>query len=550
MELSIYDIIKIAYQSRLLFGTDLEYRECLGVSFETISDNREDERAMNMYYDLLNKECRAQTDESLYAMVSSYVEASDVSRSIGFDWGERRQIASRKKFVRMLFRMAAAPGVNLSVEEELKFKPKDCDKRLIDVIYPDGVSKERTIDLIFLALITFGVVKPYSANMRGRTATETTIKSMIDLVEIIREDMPQLGVLSKPLAFDSVLDALQDAQSDLSVCTPAWFWNLLNSIEEACITTASPSKVAESMLELTGYSMPGIWIDNKDEGKNRFWIFPENKYMAFCFSKESGSWLLIPYEFCFYSRKYKTEIDDICVFVTAKGNKQILSTSIRTMDKSEVVTLSYELRDSGTYPNFDEIVFESEAAERPLWFDWNSFKRLSPGDARLEDFCELVSDLYDSNSPYSSIFSNTAPFITDAIHCLIAIDNDYIYISDIRQPERFILKRDTDGSDMYWYLPRYNAAPPRNLLNIEVSEEHPLYLFPRNIVSEFVIPDKYKKFFEAVDSTEVDDQICFYESVDTGQKMICFNRFSCIFVVEDLLRDLSKFGVKRLTSFR
>lgn len=555
MELSIFEVIKVAYRSRLLFRTDLEYRDLLGVSFDTVADNRDNERAMNVYYDILNKECRSMTGETLYAIVSSYLEASNASQSIDFDWSERKQIASRKKFVRKLFRMATVPGLDLSAAEEVKFRSKDCDAKLIEARYPNGISNSRTIDLIFLMLITFGIIKPNSAsNMRGRDITAKdamgSLTSMIELVELLKDDMPQIGVLSKPLIFDSVLDTLRSAEADLSVSSPFWFWNLLNTIEDSCISTASPARVAESMLELTGYSMPGIWIDDKDKGENRFWIFPENKYMAFCFSMKGIDWVLIPFEFCFYSKRYESEIDDICVFVTAMGNKQILSAPDRTMDSSEVITSSYELGDSDAYGSFGEIRFEPDTAEIPTWFDWNAFIRLQPDDSRFTVFSKLTADLYDSNSPYSVLFSNAAPFITDSIHCLIAIDNDYIYVSDIRKPEKFTLQKDTDGSDMFWYMPCYKKEPPRNLISLEVSEEHPLYLFPRNVVSEFAIPDKYKKLFEAIDNTDIGDQISIYQLNDSSQRMICFNRFSCTYAIDDLLRDLSPFGVKRLTSRR
>lgn len=552
MELSIYEIIKTAYRSRLLFRTEIEYRELLGVSFDTISDNRDNERAMNVYYDILNRECRSITGESLYALVSSLLEASDVALSVDFDWGDRKQIASRKKFLRKLFRLAIAPGLNLTVDEELKFKPKECDDKLISAIYPNGIERGRTIDMVFLMLLTFGIIKPYGAsNMRGRDVADKdardSLSAMVKLVETLKDDMPQTGVLSKPLIFDSVLDALRSAEADTSHCTPLWFWNLLNTIEDSCMSAASPARFAESMLGFTGYSMSGIWIDNKDEGQNRFWIFPENKFMAFCYSRADGNWVLTPYEFCFYSKKYESEIDDICTFVTAKGNRQILSSPYCTMDNQEIVTAYYELGSKDAYGSFGEIRFESEAKEIPSWFDWNSFSRLQPFDERFALFSKLLSDLYDSNSPYSVLFSNVAPFITDSVDCLIAIDNDYIYVSDIRKPDIWLLKRDMDGSDMYWYLPYYKKEPPRNLINLEVSEDNPVYLFPRNVVSEFSIPDKYKKLFEAVDNTEIGDQISIYQLNESSRKMICLNRFSCIYAIDDLLRDLGRFGVRRLS---
>ena len=83
-------------------------------------------------------------------MVTMYIEASEVSSGEGFDWKERRQLASRKKFCRWMFRRVASPGVKLSVDEELKFSPKACDSELFDSIYPSGYEGGRIYDLIFI----------------------------------------------------------------------------------------------------------------------------------------------------------------------------------------------------------------------------------------------------------------------------------------------------------------------------------------------------------------------------------------------------------------
>ena len=70
-------------------------------------------------------------------------------KSINFYWDDRKHIASRKKFIQKLFRIASVTERKLSIAEDLKFKSKECDDRFIEAIYPNVISKGRTIDMFF-----------------------------------------------------------------------------------------------------------------------------------------------------------------------------------------------------------------------------------------------------------------------------------------------------------------------------------------------------------------------------------------------------------------
>lgn len=557
MDINTFEVIKTAYNSRLLFRTDSQHKECLGVTFETVSDKRKDPRMMTACYDALNSSCTAVTGESLRSLLQAYVKASDISQCIDFDWGERRQMASRKRFTRMLLRLVAAPTIHLSVAEELKFKPKVCDNRLIQTIFPDGISEGSYDPLIFLALLTFGIVRPYTGNnIRSRNITDKEaskqLSVMIELVKTIQDDMPHIGVLSKPLVFEQVLAILNDvrSQADYTICTPAWFWALLSSIVHSCAITDSPTLLADSMLEVAGYSMPGIWIDDCDNGNNRFWIFPENKYMAFCYSQEGESWTLTPFEFCFYSSKHPHEISDICVFVTAKGNRQLLATPTVPVDPKELATMEYIIRNRDKDGRFREISFRPITATDSANFNWNKFTRLHSDDKSFEKYTHILDQLYEPSSPLSALLTNAAPVMTDALNCLIAIDADYIYISDIRRPEKFTIEKDHTVCEAYNYNARYRSQPPRNLMNLEISGQHPLYLLPRNAESRGHVPNNYKRLIQAIDNTDIQDQITIYQTSSTTPKLLCFNRFSCIYDIDALLRDLSHLGANCITRFR
>lgn len=555
MELSLYDTIVIAYRGRLLTHSDAEFRKLVGVSMETIRDRRTDEKAMAGYYHILSEECIRQCDKSLYTVARSFIMASCACCEIGFDWKERRQLASRKKFCRWLFRRAVAPGHRLGVEEELRFSPKDCDEDLLDRFYPDGIEEEPDIDLTFALLITFGVVRPIkSVAARSRDISEAdairSANAMINLISILRDDIPQMGVLPSPLAFDVVTRTLQQyARADFEDFTPAVAWGLLRAVEKSCVSVSSPQKGTESELTATGLSMPGIWVDDADDGTSRFWVFPENKLMAFCYKLKDGCWSLIPYEFVVLKEKGGDDFTETCVFVTPAGNRQILSGGSGMMQQSETVCASYEYyRDNDEFDLFSTISFVVESGERPEWMDWNSFTRLSRSDLRHNVFMQSLSDIYDPASPIHFLFNNVAPFMTDVLDSLIGMDNNFLYISDRPAPDGQRLICDEEDGERFWYDPLFRSVrQTANLRNVVISEEHPLYVVPRFTRRDLPMPKRQLSFVEAVENTDMESQITIYHTPQHPEGILCFNRFSLLFPLDDKAAELRSYGVKRLT---
>lgn len=553
MKLSTYEIIQIAYLSRLLFQTDKEYRACFNVSFETIRDNQCDEDMMDRYYSILDRECLNQTGMTLRRLVTAYLQASKVYQSENFDWSKRYDNRSRRKFMRMLFRQVTAPTIAISNNEEHKFNRMNCDQELISNIFRDGVTQDPDRDLIFLILLTFKVVKPISTRDKRASDTDDTkatecVKNMIKLIQILRDDMPQIGVVTTPLIVEHILSNLANSHTTSTAATPAFFWALLNKIAGAYKLIASPNFVTEEMLDVVGYCMPGIWIDDRDKGEKRFWIFPADRPLAFCYQrdKEENSWRLIPYEFCFYSRRYDEKIDDICVFVTAEDNKRVITNPTQPIDTNNIAQLTY--RCEREKEEISRIIFEACPVGVPTWMDWRSFTRLREDDERLKEYSELLSKLYDTRTTLSHGLINEYSFLTDSLNSLIAIDSDYLYISDLRRPEKFVLKSDSTGT--YVYTPHYNTqAPPRNLLDLEMSDKHPLYVLPRHATPKRKDASKYQKLFEAIDSSEMSDHITIYR-IKEESPIICFNRFSCIYDLKELMKQLTAYGAKCLTKLR
>lgn len=553
MDLTTYELIKSSYRSRLLFRTEAEYRAAVGVSFETIRDRRDDEASLKIYYDILDSECRRQCGESLRLMMTHYIKASAACGGECLDWRQRRQLASRKKFCRWMFRRVSAPGKKMSVEEELKYSPRECDEALFDTFYPDGYEAGRVYDLVFVMLITFSVIPPYDLSAgRGRDVTDSEVKKSIDnfatLISLLRDDTPQMGVLPKPIVFDVTLTLLNNDTAELAAgYSVAKMWELLNRIEDACVAVSSPQMTADTEIAPTGYTMPGIWVDDKDEGQSRFWIFPENKLMAFCYQRSGCEWVMKPYEFVFYRRNGERGFQDSCLFATARGNEQIINNG-GVMQPSEVVTAAYSLYDSDEYAPFGEIFFRPESGDAPPWFDWHSFRRLPSDDERHTRFIQVIADIYDTATPLSMFFRNTAPFLTDEMDALIAIDNEYIYVSDAPAPDRFVLRCDMEDGEHFWYEPVYHSSKPAgNLRNIVVTEEHPLYILPRFSDMDNPVSERHRRFAEACRNTDINSQITIYHTPKHPQGLLCFNNFSVIFPLADDCEELKRYGVMKIT---
>ncbi|MDE5786200.1 MAG: hypothetical protein K2H98_06675, partial [Duncaniella sp.] len=353
---------------------------------------------------------------------------------------------------------------------------------------------------------------------------------------------------SKPIVFDISLTLLNDTGTILKEYSVAKIWELLNRIEDACIAVSSPQKTAETEVTPTGYSMPGIWIDDADEGRSRFWIFPENKLMAFCYTESDSGWVMAPYEFAFFCRRGEKDFDDSCVFITARGNEQIINNADSIMDQSEIVSATFICSGKDDNGLIGKISFSPESGECPEWFDWRSFRRLHKNGRLHSRFMRIVSDIYNPASPLSVLFHNTAPFLTDEMDCLIGVDNDYIYLWDAPQPDRFVLRCDVEDAERFWYEPVYHVGRPGgNLREAVMGPQHPMYILPRFTDLDKHISERHRRFAEACRNVTIDSQITIYHTPRHPQGILCFNNFSVVFPLDDDCAELKQYGVVKVT---
>ena len=98
-------------------------------------------------------------------------------------------------------------------------------------------------------------------------------------------------------------------------------------------------------------------------------------------------------------------------------------------------------------------------------------RRLNKPHPLYNHFKKTLGNLYcigtDPNIPFLNY-----------INCYIGMDNKYIYVSDLPKPEKWIITENDD--EIYSFEPKDNSYNlPNSLLDIEISEDHPLYLIPR-----------------------------------------------------------------------
>ncbi len=549
MELTEYGAVEVAYRSRFLFRTEAEYRKIWGVSFETVMNNRHSKRDVETYYNILNKEVIAASDESLYVLMDNYLATSELFSSL--DWGDRTQMASRKKFCRMLFRYYATGGKELTIDEGLKFRYKDDDRRLLQLFFPDGVGKTPRFDISFIVLLTFGVIRPWiSENSRGRDISDKDIRisveRLLDLLYVLQDDMPRIGSMDKPHIFIESLDYLNHViahREKLADVAPLLLYSTLSQICLTCRGVAVPDETLSLSESIQGIDMPGIWIDDADKGNTRFWIFPHNLLSAFCYCRKGAEWELRPYELLvhFADNPYRLHLFAIC---DPAGSRRYQLSSDNTMGNNNIVSgwIDMEWADEeGDYIN--RVILEPYMEETPEWCDWNEWPRLPADDDRYKDCHAVLQAIYNPDNPYSRTFTNMAPELTDMTNNLVGRDNRYIYVYDSK-PRKF---RISDGKSERFL---YRAAGEKNIENIslfelEISEEHPLYAIPKEMSAMNSGKYELNKFAEIMRAADGMESVCILHSDSAKHPRLIFPDFGVKVGLDMDVR--AKMGVKRFT---
>lgn len=483
-QMSKYDVVSVAYKSRFIFRTDAEYREALGVSFETVVSKRESERDVEVYYGILDREAAKPMDNSIDDIIEDYLIASDLYLTL--DWGDRSHIVSRKKFCRMMFRLAITAGRTLSNDEIFKFKAKDIDKDLLKEFFPYGMEDAPMGIIGFVVLFAFGIVRPWNTEIsRGHDIrdkeTVDALNKLADLIEQIKDDTPRLGSTEKPLVFDQWGEIIKGYLHDterLSECSPLMMLNSLMDIARACRLLVISEEQRIEGERFQGLYMHGIWIDDADQGKSRFWVFPDNLLAAMCYKRNGVGWEMDAYEFRVKQSSNPVYMDSF-ILMAPQGNRNYTLSINQTIGGDQMgFGNCEEFRDEMT-GEITQLRLYDESLRLPEWLNWRKWEQLAHDDIRYKEFRNVLAEVYDPRSPHSVIFRNTAPELSDNVNNFVGHDNKYIYVYDWR-PKRFLI-RETE-EDIFMYEGNCaHYATNKALFELNISDEHPLYAIPMNM---------------------------------------------------------------------
>lgn len=565
------DYLNIAWKRNMLYHTDKQYEELLKRGCSTLlSEKRTPEKTIDTAFDTLNRECLELYSESLEDLVNNYVVASEKKTNAEF-WkcgkgktndkfwkcreGNLFDERQMKKYCRWMFRTMCEPNVKLPLDSIAKDN------------FQEMQQKFEKVDFFFLMLLVWKVIPPYESKEKKkskensirqqRLEVKKRLQNMRELIENLRDDSGvEMGITEKPLVFQDVIRELNEGLNLIETnkwdkndvrFTTLWFREQLWIIQNACKNLCSPYEQNQDFVSFHKYTMPGIWVDDTDsEARRSFWIFPENKYMAFRYSKKTADntldWQLDVFEMAFYASEYNLEeISELCMFVTTAGNQQMIENGENYISEDQMVRVKYAVDANKNGDVLERIEF-FPTNPVPEFMKWRKFERLM--NSSLEEELKGLLKKFDKECCPKTL-TNKSSILTDIKNCLIGVDLEYLYVSDWNDtyseegaPQFFLEEEITkDGYVLFLCQPKHYSGA--NLFAVEISSEYPLYCIPRYEDTDSADLE-FKVFKEIVAITRMGDQVTIY-----NHNKICFNRQSRLFDIDTIMKD---YGVRKFTS--
>ncbi|MDE5790285.1 MAG: hypothetical protein K2H96_03535 [Muribaculaceae bacterium] len=543
-ENNIKRLLRQTVNSYILFNNREQAAEILSRKFDKIADinNPID---IEMLYHRCADRCKEVTDYPLDFILTAYVKASELC--INKDYWKGMRSSRKKAFAMKLFikcYMPTSPNVKAILTS---ISNHEKDDALLNNFFIESKSKE-LVDVCFAVLILRNIIEPYStkrSKYQGPNKSKLIefLKSLNDLLE------GNVGVFRR---LQVVEEYIKGIESGSITPTIAGAWKILDEIgTQLRYLSIEQSKLIGDYV--CGVKLPGIWIDDADQGKNRFWIFPDNYKMAFCYTLKEYGLSLKPYEFVIY---YNPNVNDseTCGLVSPEGNRQILIDGYSS--PGEMVQMNYDVLGEDESEKISQVTFTPIYNNFGDWFNWRQYRRLDEQDPLYVGFKDILSACYNTERKYECCEVRCMyGWMIDFKSALVAIDNNYLYLMEHAKNERFYLK--SNDGDVFEYL--YGSSRQRlpGLFDLNVSEENPLYLLPRNdwqfsrfdayFSGKNISKDeltKYQSFKEVVKYTDFNHQITFYCIHHNGEnkKILVFNEFQCVFNIDSNL--LNHYGIR------
>lgn len=552
------DLWRLTIVSRLLFSQLDDYEFILRHKVKEMSKIDDENEVMDIF-ERMNTECQRQSGYGLSYMLNAYYNASLAYKDSKL-WGKRRS-KSKKDFCLKLFIKKYSPNTP-RIRNLLRSMPGNYeDETLLDSLTEVDENGMEKVDVCFLLLISWGVVNPFKERNKNDKNDNERLDAMSDLFTTLDDYLKgEIGICSNfrivKITHQEFLDRLEHGDAP----SVAELWSMVDIIGKT-MKDHEIESISNDPIECERMPLSGIWIDDVDKGENRFWVFPINLKMAFQYTKSNSGWTLLPFEFVCFKPDVVDSDTWYCVMVTAKANEELVLGGKASNDEIVYSDYEFETSETGDYPI--KLSFKINGAV-PEWHKWQCFLKLSEEDPKYLEYKRELEELYPEQSILAKDLMCYHKWMIDMRWALVAIDHDYLYVSDLKSISNYRMisagsvshSKDMYGEtdkDDYVYMPS-TSNQTENLRDIEISKEQPIYIIPRDVKTtctfvKYTEKEDYETFRDIVKFTNYGDQITIYKIQRNGkvQEVICFNKFSRVF---ELKKIMSQYGVKKFTSKR
>ena len=546
----IQTILRRTLNSRLLFNTKKEGEDFIGiVELSNLSSKKNEQE----YTRLLSQKCEQDAMIDLETLIDLYTGALNQYKS---DNGLRYEADAHNRRARREIRRRLAVRLfiwtylghtkegkekALRLDRQNRF-PKDTFK-----IYCPVAGSDEKIDVCFTVLFNWDIIHPEIKDYENKATSEykgfsTSDRNqrMLELLGAIRAEMPRIGIFGSGElpAIDLAIKEIQhDIKEDIFP-TSAQYWLMLRQIGMAALASVDKDTMSSAGLSTYHMPMPGIWKDDADCAKTRFWIFPYNYQYAFCYEKSSADpkeWILRPYEFFVCTANINTEDyhDDYIVWIEAAETESIIRNSGKEAKASNISYLRFNIE----FDNEDQIkLLELKPIKptQPKPLPWTKFERIRSAEKNF--FYEAKKVL---KSKQFILSGNN--ILINKVNAIIGLDTQYLYLYEYpdRNTAFFNIKlteKDEDGNNLeinvndkneiekYVYVP----CITHNKINLfDISEGEKFIAIPRD--QEKYACDKssadydyIKRLCYAIEHTMIDGFVTIYNFGDNDDKKIIF----------------------------
>lgn len=270
--------------------------------------------------------------------------------------------------------------------------------------------------------------------------------------------------------------------------------------------------------------LPGLWVDEDDGGRSRFWVFPSNLKAAFSFTRdEDGRWTFDAFEFIMTTHDLEDNdiSKDFAVWAAFDYSRNIIARPGSVIEESDAVKY-YGIEPH--WRNSEIVRFNMTPLGNPE-ARTVTFRRIGEDFAGYGTFRSVIRSVVRLKSRHIPMIK-----VYDA---LLAVDEDFIYLRDKDwRREQFGLEEDEDGYFAYEMEEAALKAIPRNLIEVlsrkgEGADGIRVYALPRKLHdSESVVYEgRLARLKYVMKHLTLQNQVTIYR-FDDDEPVIFFNDYS------------------------